>query len=284
MDLAIFIQLIFLCVVNIAFTFSGIILNALVIASLWMSSQLRKKHCNFMIMLMSHVDFLTVIICHPVFLIYIVFWLTTNDDLLRKTEVYAHFASAFFGFSLLTVFLMNFERYLSVYYPIFQRTSVTRSRLLVIFATLLLLHAALMIISTNDRVIRVQVALMIFTGIVFPPLMYINYKLFKISRRMRRDIAAASQKMSKINLKGISSCLLVVLCCFLLSIPSAVYIAFRFAQQSSKDNVALSYVWAGTVYAMNSTFNSLIFFWKNKLLRTEAMKILSTLAYSFLCS
>ncbi len=31
------------------------------------------------------------------------------------------------------------------------------------------------------------------------------------------------------------------------------------------------------MYAMNSSFNSLIFFWKNKILRAEGMKILNTM-------
>jgi hypothetical protein len=38
-------------------------------------------------------------------------------------------------------------------------------------------------------------------------------------------------------------------------------------------------VWSSSVWAMNSTFNSLIFFWKNKVLRTEGVKILKTLKY-----
>ena len=42
-----YIQLIFLCVVNIIFTFSGIVSNTLAIVSIWKSSQLRKKIMPF---------------------------------------------------------------------------------------------------------------------------------------------------------------------------------------------------------------------------------------------
>jgi hypothetical protein len=37
--------------------------------------------------------------------------------------------SVFLGFSLLALLVMNFERYLATYYPIFHRTSVTKGRL-----------------------------------------------------------------------------------------------------------------------------------------------------------
>ena len=51
MDLTVYIQLIFLSIVNIIFTFSGIVSNTLVILSFWKSSKLRKKLFYFMIIL-----------------------------------------------------------------------------------------------------------------------------------------------------------------------------------------------------------------------------------------
>jgi hypothetical protein len=41
-----------------------------------------------------------------------------------------------------------------------------------------------MIISVSDLVISLPVVLIIFLGIVFPLILSINYKLFKISRKM----------------------------------------------------------------------------------------------------
>jgi hypothetical protein len=35
--------------------------------------------------------------------------------------------------------------------------------------------------------------------------------------------------------------------------------------------------WAKTITLMNCTFNSLIFYWKNKVLRTEGLKVLKSL-------
>ena len=272
------IQLIFLCVVNVTFTFSGIILNTLVIVCLLKSSRLRKKLCNFMILVLSCLDLVTVITSHPVLVLQLVLWLNERHDLAAKMNIYLHFTCVFLGFSLLALLVMNIERYLGVHYPIFHRTCVTRRRLLTLLAILFILPTKLIILSTNDLVISFPVALIIFIAIVYPPLVYINYKLFKISRKVRRNNIMSSEVKRKVNTKSISTCLLVVACLMLLTISSSWYLALSFvSRKSTSKNVRLSFIWGNTIYTMNSTFNSLIFFWKNKVLRTEAIKLLKTL-------
>ena len=128
MDLTVYIQLIFLCVVNTIFTFFGIILNTLVIASFWKSPQLRKKLFHFMIMVLSCFDLVAVITNHPGALLHLISWLTEDYDLLLKMGMYLFFSTVFHGFSFLVLLLMSIERYLGAYYPIFHRRSVTRHR------------------------------------------------------------------------------------------------------------------------------------------------------------
>ena len=55
----------FLCIINIIFMVAGIFLNSVVIISLWRSSQLRKKLCYFMILVLSCFDLAVVTITHP---------------------------------------------------------------------------------------------------------------------------------------------------------------------------------------------------------------------------
>jgi hypothetical protein len=277
MDLKVYIQLIFLIAVNVFFTFSGIILNTLVIACLLKSSQLRKKLCNFMIMVLSCFDLASVITNHPLLALHLVFWINEKHDLVAKMEIYLHFGITAAGFSLVALLIMNIERYLGAYYPIFHRKSVTSRRLLTILA-ILILPTLLIIISTIKLVISVPVALIIFIIIVYPPLVYINYKLFRISRKIRRSITVLPEETRKVNLKSISTCLLnTVAYITLLTISNSFFFVFSFIEKSRSNNVRLSFVWGYTLYTMNSTFNSLIFFWKNKLLRTEAIKLLKTL-------
>ena len=278
MDLNIYIQLVFLCVVNILFACSGIVLNTLVIASFWKSSQLRKKLCHFMIMVLSCFDLVTIVIFYPGILLYIIFWLKEDYDLLLKMIIYFDGSNVFLGYSFLTLLVMSIERYLGAYYPIFHRTSVTRRRLLILLAVLLIYHTTLAVLTTNDLVIPKVVHTIIFDVFMFPLFLFINFKLFKISREVRRRKAVSPEQRITINFKNISSCLLAVACIVLLSIPAGVYIVFNInTKRELTSNAGLSYIWAASISAMNCTLDSLIFFWKNKVLRIEGLKILKTL-------
>ena len=276
MDLNIYIQLIFLCVVNIIFTFSGIVSNTLVIVSFWKSSQLRKKLCHFMIMVLSCSDLATVVTIYPGILLNLISWLREDYDLLSKVVIYTVFPSVFFGSSFLTLLVMSIERYLGAYYPIFHRTLVTRRRLLTFLAILLIPSAVLYMISINRFLISNAEFLIIFMALFLPPFMFVNFKLFTIDRKVYREQVVSPGKRTTVNLKNISMALWAVACLMLLYIPSTFnVIAISFADNSI--NIALSYIWALTTATMNCTLNSLMFFWKNKVLRAEGIKTLKTL-------
>ena len=277
MDLNVYINFIFLCAVNIIFTFSGIVSNTLVIACFWKSSQLRKKLCHFMIMVLSYSDLVAVITNHPGILLYLVSWSMEDYGLFGKMTIYLHFANIFLTFSFYLLLVMCVERYLGTYYPIFHCTSVTRRRLLALFPILIIPPAVMYIISivSNGLVVPRAMSFLVFKGSYLPPFVFINFKLLVIVRKVMREREASPGKRT-INLKNISTALWAVACLFLLTIPSCFYIAFDFAEKST-NTLILSSTWALTIYTMNCTFNSLIFFWKNKVLRAEGTKILKTL-------
>ena len=275
MDLNVYIQLIFLCVVNIIFTFSGIVLNTLVIASIWKSSQLRKKLCHFMTMVLSCFDLVAVVTIYPGILLFLIAWLREDYDLLFKVMIYLNVSGLFFVLSPLTLLVMNIERYLGACYPIFHHTSVTRRRLLT-FLVILLIPSAVVYMISRCGVISYPIFFMISMVIFVPPFIFVNFKLFAIARKLHRERAIAAGKRTAANFKNISTPLWAVGCFMLLSIPHSFNIAFILAEKSSK-TIRLSYIWAFTCIIMNCTFNSLIFFWKNKVLRTEGIKILKTL-------
>ena len=279
MDSKVYIQLIFLCVVNVMFTCAGIILNTLVIVSFWKSSAyLRSKVCYFMIMVLSCFDFLVAITKHPSIIVHLVFALNEEHHLVTVTRIYRRLSNLFIGFSMVALLVMTIERYLGVHYPILHRTSVTRRKLLTLLAVLFILPFILMMISLNDLVISLPVALVIFFAIIFPPIIFLNYKLFKISRKMRRDNTASSEESTlRVNLKKIHTCLLAVACLMLMYTPTFFFIAFNFAEKSTSENARVSEYWANTIAATNSTLNCLIFFWKNDVLRGQGKKILKTL-------
>ena len=273
MDLNVHIQLMFLCVVNIIFTFSGIILNTLVIASVWKSSLLRKKLCHFMIMVLSCFDLVAVVTIYPGILLFLIAWLREDYDLLRKMNIYLNISPIFLVFSLFVLLVMNIERYLGAYYPIFHHTSVTRRKLITFLTILSMPSAVVHIISRY--VVKYPISFISFM-IFAPPFIFVNFKLFAIARKLHRQRAVSPGKRTTANLKNVTTGLWAVVCFMLLFIPYSFNIAFGLAEKS-KNTMQLSYIWTFTCITINCTLNSLIFFWKNKILRTEGIKILKTL-------
>ena len=259
---------------NIIFTFSGIVSNTLVIASFWKSSQLRKKLCHFMIMVLSCFDLVAVVTNHPGILLYLISWLRKDYDL-QKTTIYLNISGVFLVLSLLALLVMNIERYLGACYPIFHHTSVTRRKLLT-FLVILLIPSAVVYMICRYGVLYYPMFFMISMVIFVPPFIFINFKLFAIARKLHRGDTVSPGKRTTVNLKNISAPLWAVACLMLFSIPHSLNTAFNFAEKSS-NTIGLSYIWTFTCVTMNCTFNSLIFFWKNKVLRTEGIKILRTL-------
>ena len=272
-----FINLILIFAVNVLFFFSGLCLNSLVILSFWRSAQLRKKSCYFMIMVLSCCDLLVVLTSHPLTALIAMLWLAGKFDVSPSwINVTTRIEIVFVGFSLLALLVMNFDRYLATYHPIFHRTSVTKGKLLTLLVTLIVVELTLYLMSINDSVISRSVFVLIGLIIISPPMLFINYKLFTIARKSRRNNGISPEMKKTFSLKNISSCLLAVACFVVLSIPTFVYIGLSITTKDSPtlDDAYIAGRWSATIASMNSTFNCLIFHWKNKVLRTEGIKLL----------
>ena len=111
--------------------------------------------------------------------------------------MYLHISDAFLGFSFLALLVMSIERYLGAYYPIFHRTSVTRRRLLTLFAIFLIEFAVMYIISSYDLVIPTEVFIIIFMVLFFTPYMFVNFKLLTIARKMHRAVSPGKKDDNK---------------------------------------------------------------------------------------
>ena len=276
-----FINLIFIFAVNVFFFFSGICLNSLVILSFWRSVQIRKNLCYFMIMVLSCCDLLTVLTNNPLMALITMSWLTGKlDGNARWPHISISSTNIFLGFSYFALLVMNFDRYLATSYPIFHRTSVTKGRLLTLLAILNIVEITLTVISVNDFVISYQVHFTIICILFIPAMLFINYKLFLVVRKSRKNKRKSPEIKKTFSLKNISSCLLAAACVVVVSIPASVYIGLRINSPETKytlDNAKLAGVWAITISLMNCTFNCLIFYWKNKVLRTEGLKVLKSM-------
>ena len=291
MDREVHVQSAFLCVLNVLLTFAGVFLNLLVIVSFWRSSAyLRSKLYYFMIMVLSFFDFLVVITNYPTLIIRSIWWLKKKNGQLpifpRIMETYDDFSNVFVGFSVMTLLVMSIERYLGAYYPFFHRTSLTRRRLLTLLAVLFLVPIIFTIISVNDLIISYETGLMTCFVITFPPFVFFNYKLFMISRKVRRDNAnrhnnttSAETSNVHVNLKNISTCLLSVGFFLLMYFPAVI--AFYLNEKLQSENTLMTLFWATATANANSTLNCLIFFWKSDVLRREGIKTVKALKDSF---
>ena len=288
MQLSYFLSLIFIFSLNVLFFFSGICLNSLVIVSFWRSVQLRKKLCYFTIMVLSCCDLLVVLTNQPLLSLSTMLWLTRKliDVYPKWMDISSELTNIFLGFSLVALLVMNFERYLATHYPIFHRTSVTKGKLLTLFATLIFIELTLYLMSVNDSIISYPVFVLICFIIISPPMLFINYKLFTIARKSRKNNGISPEMKKTLYLKNISSCLLAVASFVVLSIPVFVYIGLSTNLKDSPtlDNANIAGLWGKTITSINSTFNCLIFYWKNKILRIEGMKIIKTMKICRKCS
>ena len=276
-----FINLIFIFALSVFFFFSGICLNSLVILSFWRSIQLRKKSCYFMIMVLSCCDLLSILTASPLMGLITISWLTgrlAENARWAYTSIRATYV--FPVFSLLALLVMNFNRYLATCYPIFHRTSVTKRRLLTLLAILIIAEVILRVMSVNDLLISDQMHDVILSVLFVPAMIFFNYKLILVVRKIRKNKGMLPEIKKTFSLKHVSSCLLAVACVVVFSIPLCVYIGLSIHSKETPytlDNANLAAFWARTMALMNCTFNCLIFYWKNKVLRTEGLKVLKSL-------
>ena len=278
MELVFSANLTFIFAVNILFFCSGICLNSLVIVSFWRSVQLRKKLCHFMMMVLSCCDLLVILTNHPFTALISMLWLTEKINAIPRWMEILHASSDIsLGLSEVALFVMSFERYLGSYYPIFHRTSVTKGKLLTLFTFFVIIQLIVAAMSINNLVISHHFGLLIFNLIYIPAMLFINYKLFRVARKKRRNNRISPEMRKSFSLKNVSSCPLAVACLILLAIPSIIYIGLSPTTKTKEytlNNARIAGLWFHTVSSMNATFNCLIFYWKNKTLRTEGIRLL----------
>ena len=282
MESAHFISLIFIFVLNVFFFFSGVCLNSVVIISFWKSVQLRKKLCYFMIMVLSCCDLLGIVTNTPLVAANAMLLMTKKLDV---NAAWPHLAikltTIFYFSSLLALFVMNFDRYLATSYPLFHQTSVTKRKLLTFFAILIIIEVSLTAISLNDSIIPFHLYILVVLIFLTPSMLFVNYKLIVVVRKNRRNKGESPKIKKKCSLKNISSCLLAIACFVTLSIPVFVYAGLTFNSTRTRlpldSNAIQTGTWAVTITSMNSSLNCLIFFWKNKVLRTEGWKVIKSM-------
>ena len=288
---------VFLCIVNIIFTFVGIFLNSVVIMSL-LNSQLRRKICYFMILVLACSDLVVVVVFHP--------FITVRTLLCCNESVKEHnWLYHLFEFSFMALLTMTVERYLALVFPFSHQKYVTRSRLMVAFVIFQLPFGISIFVEKYANEYVGQALLLALIGAAFLLICGMNFKLFYLAKtlRQRLDIplgslegfqqiysASSKSKGTLASLRKISTCLLAVLCLFICQCPSIALIGLKLTNSQNEGESGYMYIidlWAQTVLTLNSSLNCLIFFYKNRVLRHHAMnqigKCLSSMKAALHC-
>ena len=280
MDPNTFISPLFLCLLNASFMVAGIFLNAVVIISLWRSSQLRKKLCYFIILVLSCFDLAVVAIYHPIIILSTILLSTSMQTYYEEVKItQTYICWLLVGCSMIALLTLNVERFLALKYLFFHQTAVNKGRLTFFLAVLMVIQVSLSTVLYFQTEAIDHVLISVFILSLLLAFIFLNYNMFmskcwdeKVTPTKAND---KERKRSKFNFKNMSTCSLAVACFFVCSFPKVIFCVSRLVSNTSSHDrqVMLFKLWSGTLVAMNSTFNCLIFFWRNSILRREGIKV-----------
>ncbi len=278
------INVIFLCIINGVFLITGTFLNSVVIISLWKSSKLRKKISCFMILVLSCFDLVVVSTIHPiVLLVTLSLAFQGYNELLLQVATFI--VNNLYGFAMFALLTLNLERFLSITRPIFHRTYVTRRRLLSVLALLQLLTVVLSTFCFQELLIPDYIVVNVVLVTLLSLFVYLNCSIFLVAKQHREnnvsnvvspcsDDRKKKKKLILLEFKKAFTCFLAVICFLLCSLPGIVisWLCLAWNTPLYDEKVLHLTLWMPTISSMNATFNCLILFWKNQLLRHEGMK------------
>ncbi len=271
-----------LLLVNCMLLFSTISLNGISVVAIRKSSQLRSKVCYYVILLQSIVDLGVGVVTVPIF-IYVLLtpFLHSANCILLLVALRTSYLPC--GLSVVTLTAMTVERYFGVLHPYSYQTKVTKKRILICVCGGSLASISAVAFSFYDpKIFRIMatvsaVVFLLFTGFVYT-------KIYLVIRKLTRTKGApvceseghqnASNKQIIRESRYASHCFLIVVCFFLFLLPFTLTTVF-FTVNSIDYIVYLQ--WSVTSVILNSSINSVMFFWTKPLLRNEALKNLKSL-------
>ncbi|CAB4005302.1 Hypothetical predicted protein, partial [Paramuricea clavata] len=97
------------------------------------------------------------------------------------------------------------------------------------------------------------------------------------SNKLHQESNKSHEESNNKKPKNISTCILAVACFILCALPGMIFNGIIFSQGKNtfdKDHYKVFLLWIRTLITMNSSFNTLVFFWKNSTLRKEGKQVL----------
>ena len=261
-----------------------IALNAVSISAIMKSTRLKSKPCYFLVVIQSLVDLTVGALGIPI----IIFVVISPIAGFKDCTVDFVFKQLLFipsAISIITLSAMTIERYIGVLHPYAYNTKVTKGRILTYVCCGSFLIILLVGISLRIRhVITFFSILLIILFFILNTFVYtrIYAVVLKIARsdkvRANNGREENSTKRQKFlsEIKQAKSCFLVLACFVICFLP----LPFGEMLRGKGVDYVVHQSWSMTLIMLNSSVNSIIFFWTKKELRVQALQLLTRTAVS----
>lgn len=275
------------CIMNAILIIFAVLLNCVSISTILTCSQLKEKVCYRLILIQSVVDLCIAFVTAPLYM-YI-----EASELAGTANCVVNFfikltALLPLSLSAATLCALSLERYLAVLHPWFHRTREAKRFLLIFvccYCGLIIICFALMLIYREMYYVLItgnMSASLTFQAFVYTRIFLSIRTRFRLENRpcdgLREsdpaaDIDSRRNSIFSHNMKLAKSCFLVLLTFVVCSLPGVIVSGL-----SARLGILLFRVlqsWSVAIGLLNSSLNSIIFFWSRPVLKKEAKKFLN---------
>jgi hypothetical protein len=259
--------------------FPTIFLNAVAIITIQKTRSLKTKLCYYVILVQSSVDLGVGCFGTPIMIIYLLSpFLKVDLCVLFFFAKSTIFLSS--GLSVVTLCALTMERYLCTFHPVAHRTRLTKKGFATYTIGSALILMAIVVASTfsENDVTRIAATGILSIFSIFNLFAYVRiyFKIRSMTRESRarvspNDVAWQENRKRHVGkTKQALSCFIIVMSFTVLLLPyvlSPIFVQF--------ENMVWNayFWWSISLVILNSSSNSVIFFWRNALLRKEAIKL-----------
>ena len=267
---------------NVLLMFCTIFLNLLSVVTIRKSSQLKNKLCYFVILVQSAVDFGVAVLSITSLNAFLAIPLLGIRNCVCIGLLFLLQALPL-ALSTVTLSAMTAERYVGVLHPYSYQTSVTKRRISIYVAVAISLYlfdfAGLIFFSPTIF----GYILSLVRGIFFLFMVYAYTRIFFVVKKLDRSARRLNDSEKKDHsrrrrflreIKHAKSCFIVVICYGICSLPMTLT---SILARQGRIELGVYVFWFLTFLMLNSSVNSMLFFWTKTLLRAEAWKTLKSL-------
>ena len=273
------------CFFSVLNMLTTIILNSLTFATFWSSPKMRKSTSLFLVMILSGHDAMGGLASNSVFTVRLA------SEVFGTVECGIVFAQGVSTMvmtvtSLVAVTAINIERYIGVIHPMYHRSQLKKRTLfkfIMLFWTATGIALALSFIY--GYIILARFTTVMCSGfILFTLFAYTRIGIKVIASERQRQILSPSSGNDQCQtrkkhanflkeIKLAKSCFMIVICYVLCSTPVIVFM--EILRKSLPDSyMIIAIAWCVNFVLLNSSLNSVIFFWRSRELRKETICLL----------